>query len=108
MAGYGYYKTQLPLARAAFGVSWTMEEGQTLRTASPVVVQQNLITELLQQGVERGELSHEAEVKLRSQMLFDTYLSNFAQAIFEGWSLDALQDRAQDQIRILLVGARRG
>jgi hypothetical protein len=41
-------------------------------------------------------------------MLFDTYLSNFPQAIFEGWSLDALQARARDQIRILLAGARRG
>ena len=26
----------------------------------------------------------------------------------EGWSLDALQARARDQIRILLAGARRG
>ena len=43
-----------------------------------------------------------------TQMLFDTYLSNFPQAIFEGWSLDALQARARDQIRILLAGARRG
>jgi hypothetical protein len=52
------------------------------------------------------EKLQEAEVKLRSQMLFDTYLSNFPQAIFEGWSLDALQTRARDQIRIILAGAR--
>lgn len=47
-------------------------------------------------------------MKLRSQMLFDAYLSNFPQAIFEGWSLDALQTRARDQIRVLLAGARHG
>ncbi len=41
--------------------------------------------------MERGELGQEAEVKLRGQMLFEAYLSNFKQAIFEGWSLDALQ-----------------
>ena len=69
---------------------------------------QDVFGELLTSAVERGELSQEAEVKLRSQMLFDTYLSNFPQAIFEGWSLDALQARARDQIRILLAGARRG
>ena len=69
---------------------------------------QELFTDLLAQAIERGELSQEAEVKLRSQMLWDTYLSNFPQAIFEGWSLDALQARARDQIRILLAGARRG
>jgi len=41
-------------------------------------------------------------------MLFDAYLSNYPQAIFEGWSLEALQGRARDQIRIILAGARRG
>jgi hypothetical protein len=47
-------------------------------------------------------------VKLRSQMLFDCYLSNYPQAIFEGWSLDALQTRSREQIRVILAGARRG
>ena len=59
-------------------------------------------------GVERGELSQEAEVKLRTQMLFDCYLSNYPEAIFLGWSLDALQAKARDQIRVILAGARRG
>ena len=107
MAGYGYYMGQLPLARAAFGVSWTADEGQALR-AAPVALQHEIISSLLTQAIERGELSQEAEVKLRTQMLFDAYLSNYAQAIFVGWSLEALQIRARDQIRILLVGARRG
>jgi AcrR family transcriptional regulator len=108
VAGYAFYKTQLPLARAAFGVSWTVNDGQVLRESSQVADQMELFVSLLQQGVERGELSQEAEVKLRAQMLFDTYLSNYVQAIFGGWSLDALQARARDQIRILLAGARRG
>ena len=47
-------------------------------------------------------------MKLRGQMLFEAYLSNYKQAIFEGWSLDALQARSRDQIRVLLAGARRG
>ncbi len=108
MAGYTFYKTRLQLARAAFSVSWDKEGGPTLRGMSWSGAFQDLFTEQLTAAVERGELSQEAEVKLRSQMLFDTYLSNFPQAIFEGWSLDALQARARDQIRILLAGARRG
>jgi AcrR family transcriptional regulator len=107
-AGYAFYKTQLPLARAAFSVSWSPEDGPALRNAQGVQAMQELIAELLEAGVERGELGQEAEVKLRTQMLFDAYLSNFPQAIFHGWSLDALQARARDQIRILLAGARRG
>ena len=67
-----------------------------------------LIIEQLNLGVERGELSQEAEVKLRGQMLFDAYLANYPNAIFNDWSLEALQARSRDQIRIILAGARRG
>jgi AcrR family transcriptional regulator len=108
MAGYTFYKTRLQLARAAFSVSWDKDGGPSLRGLSSAQAFQDVFAEQLTSAVERGELSKEAEVKLRSQMLFDTYLSNFPQAIFEGWSLDALQARARDQIRILLAGARRG
>ena len=107
-AGYAFYKSRLPLARAAFGVSWLPEQGLELRNLPPVQLIQELFTEALTQGVERGELSQEAEVKLRSQMLFDCYLANFQEAIFGGWSLEALQAKSKDQIRVLLAGARRG
>ena len=108
MAGYTFYKTRLQLARAAFSVSWDKDGGPTLRGLPSSNAFHELFAEQLAAAVERGELSQEAEVKLRAQMLFDTYLSNFPQAIFEGWSLDALQARARDQVRILLAGARRG
>lgn len=108
VAGYTFYKTRLQLARAAFSVSWDKDGGPPLRNLSAATALNDLFAEQLSAAVERGELSQEADVKLRSQMLFDTYLSNFPQAIFEGWSLDALQTRARDQIRILLAGARRG
>jgi AcrR family transcriptional regulator len=107
-AGYAFYKNQLPLARAAFTVSWSPEEGSMLRNHAAVNELQELMVEQLNAAVARGELSQEAEVKLRAQMLFDAYLSNFPQAIFHGWSLEALQARSRDQIRILLAGARRG
>lgn len=108
VAGYTFYKSRLQLARAAFSVSWDRDGGPLLRNLTSATALHELFAEQLNAAVERGELSQEADVKLRSQMLFDTYLSNFPQAIFEGWSLDALQARARDQIRILLAGARRG
>ncbi|HEX3700191.1 MAG TPA: helix-turn-helix domain-containing protein [Phenylobacterium sp.] len=107
-AGYAFYKSQLPLARAAFSVSWAPQDGPVLRRASQVQQLHELIAEQLTLGMRRGELSQEAEIKLRTQMLFDAYLSNYPQAIFEGWGLEALQARSRDQIRILLAGARRG
>jgi AcrR family transcriptional regulator len=108
LAGYSFYKGQLPLARAAFSVSWAPDERQTLRNIPELQVMIDLMAEQLALGVERGELSREAEVKLRGQMLFDMYLSNYPQAIFGGWSLEALQARSKDQIRVILAGARRG
>ncbi|WP_312160788.1 TetR/AcrR family transcriptional regulator [Phenylobacterium sp.] len=108
VAGYAFYKSRLPLARAAFGISWMPEQGQELRDLAPVQELQDLFTEQLNLGVERGELSQEAEVKLRSQMLFDCYLANYQEAIFGGWSLEALQAKSKDQIRVILAGARRG
>jgi len=107
-AGYAFYKSQLPLARAAFSVGWTPEEGPQLRNSEPSQQLIELMVDQLNAGVERGEIGQEAEVKLRGQMLFEAYLSNFKQAIFEGWSLEALQARSRDQIRVLLAGARRG
>lgn len=107
-AGYAFYKSQLPLARAAFSISWSPDQGLELRSMPPIQALHDLIHEQLLLGVERGELGQEAEVKLRGQMLFDCYLANYPEAIFLGWSIDALQAKAKDQIRVILAGARRG
>lgn len=107
-AGYGYYAHQLPLARAAFSISWAPEGGQVLRQASGVGAILDVIAGQLESGVARGELIGDVEVRLRARMLFDCYLSNFPDAIFSGWSVEALEARSRDQIRIVLAGARPG
>lgn len=107
-AGYAFYKGQLPLARAALGLSWSFEDGEALRGLRTVQDIIDLFADHMALGVDRGELSQECEIKLRSQMLFDAYLANYPQAIFGGWGLEALQARARDQIRVILAGARRG
>jgi AcrR family transcriptional regulator len=106
-AGYRFYQTQLPLARAAFSVGWSPQDGPALRNAPPVQTLLGLISEQLTRGEETGELAAGAAEPLRTQMLFDAYLSNYDQAIFQGWSIDALEGRAREQIRILLAGVRR-
>jgi AcrR family transcriptional regulator len=107
MAGYRFYQTQLPLARAAFSVGWSPQDGPALRAAAPVQSLLALFAEQLARGAKSGELSAEGDSALRTQMLFDAYLANYDQAIFQSWSLDALQDRSREQIGILLAGARR-
>ncbi len=107
-AGYDFYKSQMPLARAAFSVGWSRQDGPALRAAEPALDLPAVFAELLLAAIARGELGKEDEVPLRAQMLFDAYLSNYPQAIFEGWTLEALQARSRDQIRVLLAGARLG
>ena len=68
---------------------------------------QSLIAAQLEHGAQTGELTSGAASALRAQMLFDAYLSNYDHAIFQGWTLAALQERSRDQIGILLGGARR-
>lgn len=108
MAGYTFYKSRLQLARAAFSVYWDAQGGSSLRGLPSSSAPLDLFNAQLTAAIAGGELSEQSDVKLRSQMLFNTYLSNFPQAIFEGWSLEALHGRARDQIRVLLAGARRG
>ena len=106
-AGYNFYRSQLPLARAAFSVGWSPEDGPALRSAPPAQALNALVADVLTRGVEKGEIAG-ADLELRAQMLFDAYLSNFPQAIFEGWTVEALEARSRDQIRVLLAGARKG
>ncbi len=106
MAGYNFYRSQLPLARAAFSVGWSPEDGPALRTAPPAQALNTLVADVLMRGVDKGELGA-TDLELRAHMLFETYLSNYPQAIFEGWTLEALEARSRDQIRILLAGVRK-
>jgi len=107
MAGYAFYQTQLPLARAAFSVGWSPQDGPALRNAPPVQILHELLLAELNRAAGRGEIDADANLELRAQMLFDAYLSNYPQAIFGGWNLQALEARSRDQIAILLAGARR-
>jgi AcrR family transcriptional regulator len=107
VAGYSFYQTQLPLARAAFSVGWSPQDGPVLRGSAPVQTLLDLFTAQLTRGVQSGELAADSDSALRTQMLFDAYLANYDQAIFQGWTIEALQDRAREQIHILLAGVRR-
>jgi len=42
-AGYAFYRTQLPLARAGFTVYWAPEEGEALRRLAPMQAVQDLL-----------------------------------------------------------------
>lgn len=105
-AGYAYYVEQLPLVRAKLAVGWNETEGRELRKAMPRDQLLNIVAEALDEGARRGELSGDIETPLRTRMLFELYLSNFRDLIFEDWDMDAVRARMADQIRIVLAGVR--
>jgi len=108
MAGYGFYRDQMPLARAALVAIWSEEdEGISAASRERLGLVPRLIADQLARGIERGELRQECDLKLRAQMLFEMFLANFRPAVFESWTVEAVQARARDQIRVLLSGARR-
>ena len=107
-AGYAFYLEQLPLVRAKLAVGWSEEEGRELRRVMPSSQILDIVSNALTDGAERGELAGQLETALRSQMLFDCYLANFRQAVFDDWDIDALRARMADQIRVILAGVRAG
>jgi AcrR family transcriptional regulator len=104
--GYDMHYGQLPLTQAALGFSWvrnTEHEARYQRVARLVL---DRLATVLQDGVERGELSASLDVPLTSEMLLDSYLANFRKAIFDGWDVKTLRARLESQITVLLAGYR--
>lgn len=106
LAGYAFYRTRLQLARAAFSVSWSRDGGAALRNLGMGPAIEALLREQLERASAEGELLQDAEAVLRSEMLFQAYLSNYSGAVFESWTEACLKERAAHQIRILLAGAK--
>ena len=105
-AGYRFTLEDLPLLQATISVSWSPNLGAQVRgrlNRRPIT---ELIGHILSDSVSRGELSRGTNVSLIAQMLWDCYLNNFSHAAFEGWGLKDLRTRLQDQISIILAGAR--
>jgi AcrR family transcriptional regulator len=105
-AGYAYHLNDLPLLQATVSVSWSPELGGQVRDRlerQPVTA---LVAEVLSAAIQRGELPPGADVSLLSQMLWDSYLTNFRHAAFDGWKLEDLTARAARQIDVILAGAR--
>ena len=104
--GYDQHHEQLALMRAALSFSWV--RGSEHETHYRRVVRQvlNRLSEVLDAGIARGELSADLDVALTSEMLLDSYMANYRKAIFEGWDVGMLRARLETQITVLLAGYR--
>ena len=104
---YETHLDRLRLVQAVLSFSWMRD----VRTGNAGAEGLKLVLEdlarVLERGVDSGELSASLDVRLTSEMLWDSYVSNYKRAIFDGWNKDALRERLADQIDVLLCVRRK-
>jgi AcrR family transcriptional regulator len=103
--GYDLHFEQLPLVKTELIFSWLSNCELEQRWRSGVDLILAGIVDVLEQGVSAGQLSASIDVRLVAAMIWESYLSNFRQVIFGGWTLEAVHKRMADQIDILLASA---
>ena len=64
-----------------------------------------VITQILRDGVGKGELSQDADVPLLTELLWDAYLSNYRRAAYDSWSEQQLSNHVAKQIDVIIAGA---
>jgi len=99
---YEAYVTQIRLVQAALSFCWIRDLLSEPRHMAAVDLVRGHLAEVLQRGVDSGELSVSLDVKLTSEMLWETYLSNYRRVIFEGWGSEALRARITSQLDVLI------
>ncbi|MBO9708664.1 MAG: TetR/AcrR family transcriptional regulator [Caulobacter sp.] len=103
---YGFHVEQLPLLQASIAVSWTRSETAERRNRGHVKYIFKLLADVLERGVERGELKAGVDVKLLAEIIWDVYVANYRRAIFDAWTVEALLARFAEQLKVILAGAR--
>jgi AcrR family transcriptional regulator len=104
-AAYRFQAGQIPLVQAWIAASWTRsaDSEKSLRDSlQPIFV---LIDEVLDRGVQRGELAQTADLQLLSGMLWDLYIAGYRGAAHEGWTVESLTADLKKRIGLILKGA---
>ncbi|MHB8529717.1 MAG: TetR family transcriptional regulator [Caulobacteraceae bacterium] len=107
-SGYQFRLGDLPLMQATISASWSPDMGADVRERMAKRPVSDLIARALNAAIGNGKLSAEADVPLLSRMLWESYLGNYAHAVYDAWSLERLMDQLRRQVRIVLAGARTG
>ena len=103
---YNFHVEQLPLLRASIAVSWTRTDAAERRARSDLKHIFRLVAEVLQRGIDQGQLKSDIDAKLLAEITWDVYVANYRRAVFDGWAVDALLARLSNQLKVIFAGAR--
>jgi len=104
---YDVHLDRLRLVQAVLSFSWTRDIRADHGDRQGVRLVLEDLTQVIQRGVETGELAPSLDARLTGEMLWDCYVSNYRRAIFDGWDREALRARLADQIDVLLCVHRK-
>jgi AcrR family transcriptional regulator len=104
-AGYHGSLDQLPLFQAIVARSWFQPLAAETRARAVTKQLLAVITQILRDGVGKGELSQDTDVPLLTDLLWDAYLSNYRRAAYDSWTEAQLSAHVAKQIDVLLAGA---
>jgi AcrR family transcriptional regulator len=105
-AAYRSHVHQLPMVCAAMSAGWTRRPDDIQRSREALKPIARLIRDALQQGVDRGELAADTDVRLLRGIVWELYLSGYRAAVYESWTADDMIGRLADQLRLILAGVR--
>lgn len=103
-AGYHGSLEQLPLVQAVVARSWFQPVAAEMRTRTAIMPLVVVICDVLQGGIREGELRQDADVRLLSELIYKSWLSNYRGAAYDGWTLQQMTTHLGKQIDVILAG----
>ena len=103
-AGYHGSLDQLPLVQAVVARSWFQPVAAEMRTRAAIKALVMVVSDALQAGVREGELRQDVDLRLLSDLIYETWLSNFRRAAYDGWTLPQLTTQISKQLDVILAG----
>jgi AcrR family transcriptional regulator len=106
-AAYRSHAHQLPMVCAAMSAGWNREALAIPRSREALKPVVRLVGKAIERGVERGDLAADTDVRLLRGIVWALYLSGYRAAVYDGLSVDQMLARLDNQLRLVLAGARR-
>lgn len=104
-AGYHHTLDHLPLMQAIVARSWFQPQQAEQRARGFTKGLLSIIGEVLRDGVRSGELKQDVDTRLVADMVWDSWLTNYRGAAYDGWDQKALSERLSLQLDVILAGA---
>jgi len=103
---YRAHASELPLIQAAMAVSWTRTPEADRQRRDAMRPVKALVRDILQRGIDRGELTAKFDLRLISDMIWDLFLAGYRPAAYEGLSPDHQADRLAARIEVILCAIK--